>query len=213
VILPIRTLFGRSGLPGAGVPAFSIGPDGQIVSAADYGPGQMASVSDWDAGASTTPGGATPVVVTDSGVPVDPGALVDTGAAGRTHGQQVWNRQGSYRYESAFDRWRRAGKPTRGCGSLGDFTLPDGTPCVAGSTPQCMDSTQRILQAIAAGAGAASIPFQAVPGYATTPYTLAPGYMIGPTGQAVPITQSGSGGVWIVGVLIIGGLIWAVSRR
>ncbi len=210
MILPIRTLFGRSGLPGAGVPTFSIGPDGQIVAPGDFGPGQMASASDWDAGAVATPGDGSPVVVTDSGVPVDPSALVDTGAAGRTHGQQVWNRQGSYRYESAFDRWRRAGKPTRGCG-IGDYTLVDGTPCSPG-TPGCVDSTARILQAIAAGAGAASIPFQAVPGYATTPFTLAPGYTYGPTGQVVPVTSSGSG-VFIIGALIIGGLIWAVSRR
>lgn len=199
MILPIRTLFNRAGLPGGGVPAMSLNPDGSIATAVTAG-----SLTD-SSGAALSDSWTDQPSGGDGGSPAAPNEMVlDTGALQQKHGADVWRRAG--RYESGFDRWRRMGKPTVACPrGMGAYSLPDGTPCDPTiSGPACQDSTLRIVQAITAGAATAAGQLQ--PAYY-------PGYPTGPYAGQVTVSGSAGPGAWIFGLLIVGAVAWAVANR
>ncbi len=203
MILPI-VLTGRLGLPHGGVPNFTLDPNtGEVIGgqfwpqgagAADPVTGEPVSVDSaftndaqlWTAGK----GGADPNVL-------------NTAPLWDTRGTQ-WNRRGSMLSESAFDAWRRAGKPTACSKGISGYAFADGTPCDPGiAGPLCQDSTQRILQAIAAGANAAAYPQQQTFGY---PARI-------PGGGSVTVSGGASPMAWLFGGAIVVGLIYAVTRR
>lgn len=208
MILPI-VLTGRLGLPGGGVPNFTLDPSTGEVIGGQY----------WPQGAGATDPATGEPVTTDSSFTndaalwnnpagkggADPNVL-NTAPLWNTRGTQ-WNRRGTFLSESAFDDWRRKGKPTACSRGVGDYTLPDGSPCdpgIAGAL--CQDSTQRIIQAIAAGANAAAgsqYPQQ----YQTFGYPRIPG------GGTVTVSGGASPVAWIFGGLIVVGLVYAVNRR
>lgn len=193
MILPIRTLFGRPGNPGAGgVPALSIEPwTGEIVGAGfNSGAGGSGGSSDSGPGASET-----------SSEPGAPGMLPGSEPSG-------------------FDRWRLAGRPTRACpGGMGAYTLPDGTPCDPGmSSPAvCQDTTQRILNAIAIGASTAAQLQQPQTQYvsypASPPQYPYPAYQGGASGGSVTVSGSANPAAWLFGMLLIGGVVVLAMRR
>jgi hypothetical protein len=208
VILPI-VLTGRLGLPGGGVPNFTLDPStGEVIG------GQF-----WPQGAGAADPATGEPVTADSSFTNDPqlwntagkgGAdpnVLNTAPLWNTRGTQ-WNRRGTFLSESAFDDWRRAGKPTACSKGVGDYTLPDGSLCDPGfAGAMCQDSTQRIIQAIAAGANAAAAT--QYPQYQTIGYP--PGRI--PGGGSVTVTGGASMGAWIFGGLIVAGLVFAAVKR
>lgn len=207
MILPI-VLTGRLGLPGGGVPNFTLDPQTGEVMGAAFWP-QGSSAIDPATGEPATPSADftnDPSLWNAPGVS-DPNVL-STAPLWDTRGTQ-WNRRGSVSTESAFDRWRRAGKPTA-CSmkGIGDYTLADGTPCdpTVYGTAVCQDSTQRILNAIAAGTTAAARTV-ATPGYPVATYP--PGYVA----PQVAVSGSASPGAWIVGIAAVFAVIYLVKNR
>jgi hypothetical protein len=211
VILPI-VLTGRLGLPGGGVPNFTLDPSTGEVIGGQYWP-QGAGAADPATGEPVT---ADSSFTNDAQLwntagkgGADPNVL-NTAPLWNTRGTQ-WNRRGTFLSESAFDDWRRKGKPTACSKGVGDYTLLNGTPCdpTVYGTALCQDSTQRIIQAIAAGANVAAgggiVPPYGSPGY--------PGYTPIPGGGSVTVSGGASAGAWLFGGLIVVGLVYAVSRR
>jgi hypothetical protein len=193
VILPI-VLTGRLGLPGGGVPNFALDPQGNVIGAEFWPSGADASGVDPATGEPMTADSA-------SSSPFTNDAALWTG---ETSGK--WDRIGSQRSESQFDRWRRAGRPTACSKGIGDYTLTNGMPCdptVYGAV-LCQDTTQRILNAIAAGASVAA-GTQIQPAYGT------PGY-VGTLPQ-VAVAGSASPGAWIVGIAAVAAVIYLVKNR
>jgi hypothetical protein len=183
MILPITLPFNRPGLPGGGVPAFSIDPEtGEVV-------GDVGHLIDWEDPTAADPfagdagdldaagGGAVPVLVDSDGLIV---AAPLNNSLLTTHGAPVWDSRGSYRNESAFDLWRRAGKPV---------------PCGMGDA-------QEVLNAIAVGTSAAAGYQYGGPGYV--------GYRPAPQ---VAVAGSASTGAWILGAIGLGVVIFGISRR
>lgn len=90
--------------------------------------------------------------------------------------------------------WLVSSRPTPLSG-MGDYTLSNGQPCDPGmSGPQCMDTTERILAAVATGAGAANQVLNP-PAY----YACPAGTILNPqTGTCLPgvtgtVSASGNG--------------------
>jgi hypothetical protein len=215
VILPI-VLTGRLGLPGGGVPNFALDPQGNVIGAEFWPSGADASGVDPATGEPMTADSASSPFTNDaalwtgetSGNPSNleiGSAILDVGSRRHTRGTQ-WDRIGSQRSESQFDRWRRAGRPTACSKGIGDYTLTNGMPCdptVYGAV-LCQDTTQRILNAIAAGASVAA-GTQIQPAYGT------PGY-VGTLPQ-VAVAGSASPGAWIVGIAAVAAVIYLVKNR
>jgi hypothetical protein len=104
-------------------------------------------------------------------------------------------------------------------GELGDFTLSNGQPCDPSlmGPVLCQDSTQRILQAIAAGSVAASnaIVGPSITGpssYASCPVgtIFNPSTLTCQPGVGVQASASGSG---MMLLLIAGAVLFFMSRR
>ena len=182
MILPITPLFNRSGLPGGGVPSFAIDPStGDVI-------GQVGHLIDWtdptaSEGDEPTGDGPGAFTVDENGNLVEV-PILNTGALRSTHGRTVWNTRGSYKDESDFDLWRRAGKPNR-CG---------------------MGAAQDVLNAIAAGAGAAA----GYPPYLYSNGQYPGGYVPAPQ---VAVAGSASAGAWILGGIGLAVAVFAISRR
>lgn len=223
MILPIRTTFGRAGLPSDGVPALMLSPDGSLVGA------MPAQVQPIDTAAATGAGvdGKTPEGVPDGGqsnaVEHWDGQALVAGAHRRmrrpgwllhpsldqTHGRRVWNRPGTYKDESEFDKWRRAGRPTS-CG-MGAWS----------------DTLQDLVQAGSAAGIAASLPpgtvIQMPDGtYISNTGSLPYGRPIGPGGAAqvqstfgsAQVQGSASPGLWILGLAAAGAVaFWYFTQR
>ncbi len=210
MILPIN-LTGRLGLPDGGVPIFSLDPS----------TGEIIGAGNWPGGSAIDPATGEPLPA-DSSYSNEPGLwmsnsnpnqnILQTAPLRESRGTQ-WNRRGSFLTESGFDKWRRAGKPTA-C-SMGDYTLPNGVPCdpTMIGAPMCEDTTQRIIQAIAAGtetaAGSLAPSYPYGGGYGSA----YPGYTPIPGGGSVTVSGGASPGAWLFGGLIVVGLIYAMSRR
>jgi hypothetical protein len=184
MILPITPLFNRSGLPGGGVPAFTVDPStGDVI-------GQVGHLIDWTDPTSGEGDGVTgdrggAVTIDENGDLVEV-PILNTGALRSTHGRTVWGSSGSYKDESDFDLWRRAGKPALCGGGMGD-------------------TGQDVLNAIAAGTAAAA-------GYPLYPY---PGQYPGgyqPQPQ-VAVAGSASAGAWILGGIGLAVALFAISKR
>jgi hypothetical protein len=217
VILPI-TLTGRLGLPGGGVPNFALDSAGNVIGAEFWPSGSDASGTDPATGEPMTAESSSSSPFTNDasvwtgetpGAPsiLDIGSnVLNVGSRRNTRGTQ-WDRIGSQRSESQFDRWRRAGRPTA-CSmqGIGDYTLSNGLPCdpTVYGTVLCQDSTQRIINAIAAGAAVAA-GTQIQPAYGT------PGY-VGTLPQ-VAVAGSASPGAWIVGIAAVAAVIYLVKNR
>ena len=215
MILPISLPFNRPGLPGEGVPAMSIDPtSGQIVAASGvslFASGGAESESSAPA-ANGAPGSDAAVSLWDASVTPAPAAadVLNTGSLLQTHGARVWDRPGSYLDESDFDKWRRAGKPTA-CArrrGVGDYTFSNGVPCDPGMSPggDCLDTTERVLLAVGAGANAATQVFRPI-GYGyPAAGRPAPGGSVTVAGEASPFA-------WVAGALIAAAFVFAVVRR
>jgi hypothetical protein len=211
MILPIK-LTDKPGLPGQGVPQFTIDPSTGLIMDAEF----------WPAGAGAIDAATgEPAVQAQIGYGDDPG-LWSPAAAGQTFGPAdpnqlnpaaiwdyrgtQWTRRGSYQTESAFDKWRRAGKPTA-CslsgrrGRLGDWT----------------GTIQQAIDAGVIGAAASSLPpgsvIQSTPGGGITVYN--PGAVIpGGAGNAqVAVAGSASAGAWILGGLAAVAVIYVLKNR
>lgn len=196
MILPIK-LTNKYGLPGHGV--------GSIIGAQRL---DQSGNEDQVTGESITeesinPGG----YINDRGLwevkrPWTDDGILNTGAIRDSRGSQ-WKRRGSYRTESAFDRWRRAGKPaTFSMRGMGD-TYPDGTPCEPG-TPNCLTTAERILLAIAAGANAAANPYYGGPVYNRP--------QLGVPQPQIAVGASASTGAWVLGGIAVVALL-ILSRQ
>ena len=213
MILPIPALWGRAGLPGQGIPAMSIDPDtGQILNpyrdagAAPAGfdiagdgaivPSSTAAVERWDAGAAVS--GEKQRAADSNGA--QRSMLDFTNALKRTHGAPVWNDVGSYRDETSFDKWRRAGRPVS-CGISG-----------------VAENIAAALQGAANAITLQNLP----PGAIVRP----DGTIIMPGGPGesvsvssypggVEVSGGASAGVWIFALAAIGtvGWFWMRSRR
>lgn len=232
MILPIQSLFNRPGLPGTGVPPMSVDPrDGSVTGdiwpngavGVDPVTGNIVTKQQTEAASTVSgPGGVVDSSDQDTAAAVDlsewdaaepapepPPPIIDVAAIRKSHGSQ-WNYQGSYLTESAFDKWRRAGRPTAcrvssACG-MGAYTFPDGTPCDPGmSDPRfCLDTTERVLQAVTAGAAAANQQLQ---------YGQYGGYYPPPGSAAVTVSGQASPAAWIFGGIIAATLLYAVVNR
>jgi hypothetical protein len=210
VILPI-VLTGRLGLPGGGVPNFTLDPSTGEVIGGQY----------WPQGAGATDPATGEPVTADSSFTndaalwnnpagkggADPNVL-NTAPLWNTRGTQ-WNRRGTFLSESAFDDWRRKGKPTACSKGVGAYTLADGmTPCdpTMIAAPMCEDTTQRIIQAIATGAnvaaGSLNMPMQNTLAYP-------PGYVA----PQVSVSGSASAGAWMLGIAAAVAFIYVVKNR
>jgi hypothetical protein len=103
---------------------------------------------------------------------------------------------------------------------LGDFTLSNGQPCDPGlmGPVLCQDSTQRILQAIAAGTATAAQQIAGAPlitgqsSYANCPVGTIynPATLTCQPGVGVTASASGSG---MILLLIAGAVLFFISRR
>lgn len=210
MILPIK-LTDQSGLPGQGVPSFTLDPS----------TGQVIGAEGWPVGASgTDPITGEPVTADSIDYTNVPGLWDDrdqTVGARPAHSYGVdpnginpasiwdyrgtpWKRHGGYQTESAFDKWRRAGKPTR-C-SVGDWT----------------GTIQQALDAGVIGAAAASLPpgsvIQSSPGGGITVYN--PGAVVPGAGGSSPqvaIGGSATPGAWLLGAVLVGVAVYVYTRR
>lgn len=179
MILPIRTLFNREGLISGGVPGelqeAVFDSSGAIVG----GPVRLDLVggSGYDPPAAATPDGGGPDVSPDAAV--DAGGLILY--SGSAHGAVADSWDGSR--ESAFDSWRRAGRPR-------------GRRCGMGSS---LDDTLSYIAETGADALATR--------------TLAPGTLVqtGPGGQLVYVQPAGSSSNLAVGGGFIQGSASAVT--
>jgi hypothetical protein len=224
MILPIQSLFDRPGLPGAGVPAMSIDvqtgkiignvwPQGAVgvdpitgdIVTAENTTGAAIVSGGGDASGDGTSSGEGDISEWDSGSP-EPQPLpliLNTGSIRNTHGTP-WDFTGSNLTESAFDRWRKAGRPAS-CQKvgMGDYRYPDGTPCDPLMTDPrlCMSTADRIINAAISGAVAA----QGLP--------YGPQYGAPAGGGSVTVSGQASPGAWIFGGLIAAALVFAVVRR
>ena len=195
MILPIK-LTDKPGLPGQGVPQFTIDPTtGKIMGsefwpqgAVDPATGEPAPAIDYGDQTGLFHGGQS-FGANDPNA-VNPAAIWDY------RGTQ-WNRRGSYQTESAFDKWRRTGKPTR-C-SMGDWT----------------GTIQQAIDAGVIGAAAASLPpgsvIQSSPGGGITVYN--PGSTVGGAVPQIAVAGSASAGAWIFGLFVAGAVIYLVKNR
>jgi hypothetical protein len=108
-----------------------------------------------------------------------------------------------------------------GMGALGDYTLANGQPCDPSlyGAVLCQDSTQRILQAIAAGTATAAQQIAGAPlitGQSSYAQPCPAGLVYNPAtltctpGVGVSVSSSGSG---MLLLLIAGAVLFFMSRR
>ena len=221
MILPIN-LTGRLGLPDGGVPNFTLDPQtGEVMGAQFWSQGNIDPATG-EPMSGIDPATGEPLSA-DGGYTNDPGLwmsssnpnqnILNTAPLRDSRGTQ-WNRRGSFLTESGFDKWRRAGKPTAcSMSGLSAYTLADGTPCdpTVISAPICEDTTQRVLQAIAAGTSVAAQTIAPNPSVTYPGAIYPPGYV--PGSGTLTVSGGMSAGAMLFGGLIIMGLIFAVSRR
>lgn len=209
MILPI-TLTGRLGLPAQGVPNFSLDSSGNVIGSDFWPSGDNAAGVDPATGEPPTSSSFTDDGFTNdaslwdpsSNAAITPTSLLNVAPLRDSRGTQ-WSRRGSYSTESQFDKWRRAGRPTS-C-SLGDW---------AGTLQQAI--TAGIVGADAANLPAGSV-VQSGPNGITiaTPASVSyPGGIVPYVpGQGITATATASPVAWILGIAIVGGLFYAVTRR
>jgi hypothetical protein len=197
MILPI-VLTGRLGLPAGGVPNFTTDSSGNVVGAEFWPDGTDASGVDPATGEPITAesGAAVP-----SPIPVNPN-VINLQPLRDTGGVTQWMRTGKNSSEPAFDRWRRAGRPTA-C-SLGDWAGTLQAALTAGivGADASIYPPGTVVQSNAQGISIITPGNVSNPG-ATIPYV--PG-TITATASANPLG-------WILGLGLLGFLFYTVSQR